>query len=97
MPKIIEKKPASVDVFSNEMINQFRNELIEAGDFNTLMLQKGALKRKGGRMFVVEYLELNEYKEVFLKGVYAPLKNHLSPIPLTLWEKLYSAYIESVC
>ena len=76
--------------FTREHIETLKKEIAEAGSFNALMFQKGALQRKKGMMFIRTYRNIEKYKLKFLTGVYESLRPmYDTEIPYIFWSALY--------
>lgn len=66
-----------------------------AGDFDTLMRNKLALKTKDGMTMIALYKNIEEYKNKFLVGGYATLRPYYNTeVPYVFWSKLYMTLVK---
>ena len=76
--------------FSESHIVRFKNELEKAGSFEELMIKKLALRRENGAITVLKFTDVDNYKEIFLNGVYASLKEFYDiDVPYLFWSELH--------
>src|SRR5690349_3398209 len=76
--------------FTSKHIIKFKRELFRAGDFDSLMRKKLALKQEQDKPLITRYDNIEGYKMKFLIGVYATLRPYYNTeIPYVFWSKLY--------
>jgi len=81
--------------FSGKHLEKFRKELDQAGNFDNLMLKKGALKRQGGMKYICLIKDIQEYKRRHLKGIYATLwPMYDTEMPYVFWSNMYEILLE---
>jgi hypothetical protein len=87
MSKFIE---INTSPFTTKQLRFFRREIERAGGTDELMLEKEALKIEDQRTIIARYEDKEKYKEKFLTGVYAPLREHYdTEVPYVFWSRLY--------
>jgi hypothetical protein len=78
--------------FTASQLNFFESEINEAGDFDELMLKKGALKRDRDMIYIANRVNVEAYKQKHLTGEYEALRPmYDTEVPYTFWGFLYSA------
>ena len=77
--------------FTPEQLKEFEHEMKQAGDFDSLMTEKQALKRSYGNSVICSH-DIENYKEQFLTGVYESLRSEYdTEVPYVFWCRMYSA------
>lgn len=75
--------------FTIEQLVFFKGEVMRAGDFDALMIDKKALKLDGVTLVVALYENIEEYKEKFLTGIYEPLRKYFdTQAPYMFWGEM---------
>ena len=75
--------------FTTEQLVFFRGEVMRAGDFDALMLDKKALKLDGVTLVVALYEDIESYKEKYLTGIYEPLRKYYdTQAPYMFWGQM---------
>jgi len=76
--------------YTKDQLQQFKQEIKEAGGVDELMFKKEALKTVNGMRMIVTYKDIESYKEKHLVGVYESLRaNFTTEVPYVFWNKLY--------
>lgn len=77
-------------VLSQRQLNFFEKEINTAGGFDELMIQKQALESKDSSTYILTYNNINEYKKIYLTGVYKSLCPYFKTnVPYSFWSQLY--------
>lgn len=82
--------------YTLDQLQNFKNEIKEAGGVDELMLKKKALKQNGESTLIATYKDIEGYKEKYLTGVYESLKPYYSTeVPYVFWSFMYDALRKS--
>jgi len=75
--------------FTVKQLMVFREEILEAGNFDKLMRQKEALVYENGEWDIAVHENIKSYKAKFLCGVYEPLRKHyVTQTPYSFWSHM---------
>jgi len=82
--------------FTGEQLNHFINELKESGGVDELMLEKEAIKKDGETPTILNYENIEEYKNKYLTGIYESLrKDFNTTVPYVFWSRLYEVLLKA--
>jgi len=82
--------------FTSSHIREFKKELIKAGGFIPLMVQKEAIKRCDWINYISIYKDIEEYKTKYLTGAYKSLRSlYDTEMPYIFWNTFYEIAIEN--
>ena len=93
MKKDTEPKPYP---YTLDQLQNFQNEIKEAGGVDELMLKKKALKQNGESTMIATYKDVEGYKEKYITGIYEPLRPYYNTdVPYVFWSFMYDALRKS--
>lgn len=90
------QNPNKYNPYTIEQLQHFADELKLAGSSDALMLNKGAMELKDDGYHIRIYRDVEEYREIYLNGIYGPLKDlYNTTCPIVFWNNLYKAMREA--
>lgn len=87
---MLKAKDSNTFPFTSEQLEQFKNELRQAGSLDALMYKKEALENNQGMKLIKIYKDIEEYKTKYLTGAYEPLRTmYNTEMPYIFWSDMY--------
>lgn len=87
-------KDSNTFPFTSEQLEQFKNELHQAGSLDALMYKKEAIENNQGMKLIKIYKDIEGYKTKYLTGAYEPLRSmYDKEMPYIFWSDMYEVLL----